>query len=71
MLVADDLGRDRFGGGLPTCPADVQISVLPSDVIGLIAEVLRDCPDCAIHAHAGDGVDSHRSVASGAGDERG
>ena len=36
--------------------ADVQINVLPGAVIETIAKTLEIDPDCAIHAHAGDGV---------------
>jgi glycolate oxidase FAD binding subunit len=36
--------------------ADLHVNVLPSDVVGTIAKILEIEPDCAIHAHAGDGV---------------
>ena len=35
---------------------NVQIGVLPGAVVGTIAKLLDVAPDCAIHAHAGDGV---------------
>jgi glycolate oxidase FAD binding subunit len=50
-------------------PADVQIKVLPSAVIETIAKTLEIDPNCAIRAHAGDGV-IRVKVAEGRG-ERG
>jgi glycolate oxidase FAD binding subunit len=37
-------------------PADETINVLPSKLVETIAKLLRNSPDCAIQAHAGDGV---------------
>ena len=37
-------------------PADLQIHVLPSATVETIAKVLEIHPNCAIQAHAGDGV---------------
>ena len=37
-------------------PADLQIHVLPSAMVETIAKVLEIHPNCAIQAHAGDGV---------------
>ena len=37
-------------------PADLQIAVLPSATVETIAKVLEINPNCAIQAHAGDGV---------------
>ena len=37
-------------------PANVQINVLPSAVVALVAEIVRIDPACAIQAHAGDGI---------------
>jgi FAD/FMN-containing dehydrogenase len=37
-------------------PADETINVLPGKLVETVAEVLKDSPDCAIQAHAGNGI---------------
>ena len=37
-------------------PADETINVLPGKLVETVAELLQDSPDCAIQAHAGDGI---------------
>jgi glycolate oxidase FAD binding subunit len=37
-------------------PANVQMGVLPGAVVATVAEIVRIDPQCAIQAHAGDGV---------------
>ena len=50
------IGRNALAVALPTFPADVEIRVLPSAVVGTIGKLLESAPPCAIQAHAGDGV---------------
>ena len=37
-------------------PADETINVLPGKLVETVAELLKDSPDCAIQAHAGNGI---------------
>ena len=37
-------------------PANIQINVLPSDLVATVAKIVEMHPECAIQAHAGDGV---------------
>ena len=55
-VLMPKLANDRLWRWISEFPADVRISVLPGNVIGTIMELLKIAPDCAIHAHAGDGV---------------
>ncbi len=50
------LATDKLWRWISEFPADVQFSVLPSKLIETIVKVLAAAPDCAVHAHAGDGV---------------
>jgi glycolate oxidase FAD binding subunit len=52
LRVQDDAPWRRIA----ELPADETINVLPSKLVETVAELLRSSPDCAIHAHAGDGV---------------
>jgi len=55
LLMTDDsaqtVWRSLTDGG-----ADVEIHVLPSEVIGVIGKLLETAPPCTIQGHAGDGV---------------
>jgi len=55
-MLLPELADDRFWQWMSEFPADSQIDVLPSQTVETIAEVLKSAPDCAIQAHAGDGV---------------
>ena len=58
--AAADVGAHRpaepLWRWLADFPADLQIHVLPSATVETIAKVLEIDPNCAIQAHAGDGV---------------
>ena len=55
-VLMPNLANDRLWRWISEFPADARIGVLPGNVIGTIVELLKIAPDCAIHAHAGDGV---------------
>ena len=51
-----NLPDDRLWRWIAEFPADARIGVLPGKIVPTIVELLKIAPDCAIHAHAGDGV---------------
>jgi glycolate oxidase FAD binding subunit len=56
QVLTPNLVTDGFWRWIVELPADVRLSVLPSKLIETITEILRTAPDCAIQAHAGDGM---------------
>jgi glycolate oxidase FAD binding subunit len=55
-VLMPNIAADRLWRWIAEFPADARICVLPSELIGRIVEVLKIAPDCAVHAHAGNGV---------------
>ncbi len=55
-MLVPAAGADPLWRWLVDFPANVQMGVLPSAVVATVAEIVRIDPECAIQAHAGDGV---------------
>ncbi len=55
IVLMPNLTTDRLWRWLAALPADILINVLPSRLVGLIADVLRIAPDGAMQARAGNG----------------
>jgi len=55
-MLVPNLETDTLWRRLSEFPADERITVLPSEMIGRIVELLKAAPDCAVQAHAGDGI---------------
>jgi FAD/FMN-containing dehydrogenase len=55
-MVASAADAEKLWRWLAEFPKGRRINVLPSQVIGTIAELLKTDPQCAVQAHAGNGV---------------
>jgi glycolate oxidase FAD binding subunit len=55
MLIPTDRSESLWCW-LADFPSEAQINVLPGEVVETMAKLLKIEPDCAIRAHAGDGV---------------
>ncbi len=54
-VLTPNLASDTLWRWMSEFPAKARLNVLPSKTIDTIAEMLKVAPNCAIHAHAGDG----------------
>jgi glycolate oxidase FAD binding subunit len=55
-VLIPKLETDAFWRWMAECSADATIGVLPSELVANVKELLESSPDCAIQAHAGNGV---------------
>jgi glycolate oxidase FAD binding subunit len=63
-VLMPNLATDKLWRWIAECPADETIHVLPSKLTATIADLLKQSPDVAIQAHAGNGI-VHVKRASG------
>jgi glycolate oxidase FAD binding subunit len=54
-VLMPNLATDKLWQWMSEFPAKARINVLPSKTIETIVELLKGAPNCAIHAHAGNG----------------
>ena len=60
-VLMPGLATDRLWRWIAEFPGDMRLGVLPSQLIATIVELLETWPNCAVAAHAGDGVYSRRT----------
>jgi glycolate oxidase FAD binding subunit len=55
-MVVPAADAERLWRWLVDFPANLQVSVLPGEAVATVAKIVEMHPDCAIQAHAGNGV---------------
>ena len=54
--ITPRLPDDRYWRWVTAFAADETIFGLPSELVHTVRELRRESPECAVHAHAGDGI---------------
>ncbi len=55
-VLMPNLANDMLWRRMAEFPEDERIAVLPGETVGAIVDLLKAEPDCAIQAHAGNGI---------------